>query len=468
MDQAWPWRCLTAERLRLGISARVPFRMRSVLAFLVIALALTVPSAYASPSVRYSSNGGTLYPGPLNDIGSGYRSISLDDVTNATILRDVVDATIDGQRAGMAVRRSIPLAGALALGARALGPLGTAAALYDLYKGLRCTSSPSGFALSCDDGVAPTSPTVTSGWTHTGSTTVWATAEQACRSLITRSPGYTYRYVSGEYCVGTSPTGVETIMGYVSRASCPSGGCSGVLVSCPAGSVLSAVDGRCSGGTVSSLTPEQAASRALPYADPKKAPDAVRDALRQGIDAAPYAQPLPAVGPSSLSGPAKTTTNSAGQSITESTTYNITYSGDSYTYNITNTTTNNTTGETTTTTQQPKTECGVAGKPPCAVKVDEEGTPVWQDRDGSGLDALKAAEAAKRDELMGQVPQPDLGWFGAPPLAECAPFEFPNNMGSLNPCGVVGQTREVMAYLWALVAAWLSFGMIRKAATGGS
>lgn len=450
--------------------------MRSVLAFLVIALALTVPSAYAGPSVKYSSNGGTLSPGPLNDIGAGYRSISLDDVTNATILRDVVDATVGDQRVSMAARRAIPLAGALALGARALGPLGTAAALYDLYKGLRCTSSPSGFALSCDDGLLPVAGKSQYWWSGEGATGY--TSDETCQKAGQRLYGVsTYRtsVVWGPNLVGCGPNGVGEWF-QVWRNQCPAGQVWTAGSGCAAGSPTTGVtcnsslyvDGRCPGGAVSSLTPDQAAARAMPYADPKKAPDAVRDALRQGIDAAPYAQPMPAVGPSSVSGPAKTTTNSSGQSITELTTYNITYSGDSYTYNITNTTTNNTTGETTTTTQQPKTECGVAGKPPCAVKVDEEGTPVWQDRDGSGLDALEAAEAAKRDELMGQVPQPDLGWFGAPPLAECVPFEFPNNMGSLNPCGVVGQTREVMAYLWALVAAWLSFGMIRKAATGGS
>lgn len=444
--------------------------MRSVLAFLVVALALTVPSAYAGPSVKYSSNGGTLSPGPLNDIGAGYRSISLDDVTNATILRDVVDATIDGQKAGMAVRRSIPLAGALALGARALGPLGTAAALYDLYKGLRCASSPSGFALSCDDGL-PTSPQTVGKWQTASPAYVAASGEASCRLYFEGQKAFgsvrDYTYVPRSASQGLCTVYVWGGGGWLPITQYTDLVGTTQVLGCPGG-VAAGLDGRCSGGAVSSLTPDQAASRAMPYADPKKAPDAVRDALRQGIDAAPYAQPLPAVGPSSLSGPAKTTTNSAGQSITESTTYNITYSGDSYTYNITNTTTNNTTGETTTTTQQPKTECGVAGKPPCAVKVDEEGTPTWKDRDGSGLDALKAAEAAKRDELMGQVPQPDLGWFGAPPIAECTPFEFPNNMGSLNPCGVVNQTREVMAYLWALAAAWLSFGMIRKAATGGS
>lgn len=110
--------------------------------------------------------------------------------------------------------------------------------------------------------------------------------------------------------------------------------------------------------------------------------------------------------------------------------------------------------------------CGLPGKPAC--KIDETGTPTWEDKPATVLDALKNAEASKRDELMGKVPEPDLGWFGAPALAECSPFEYPNGIGSLNPCGVVDNVREVMAYLWALAAAWLSFGMIRKAATGGS
>lgn len=430
--------------------------MRSVLAFLVIALALTVPSAHASPSVRYSSNGGTLYPGPLNELGSGYRSIGLDNVTNATILRDVVDATIEGQRAGMAVRRAIPLAGALALGARALGPLGAAATLYDLYQSLRC--APSGGLIVCDEGVVP------EGSGSTQSITVGETGYFEIKQTSVVVFGVSGQTVSksfspGVYQCTTDVFGTDPAYGRSKTCTVPPQS----VPTCAVGP-----DGRCPGGSSVALTPDQAASRALPFADPTKAPQAVRDALSQGIDVAPYAQELPAVGPSSLSGPSSTTTNASGQSVTQGVTYNISYFGDSYTYNITNTTTNNTTGETTTTTQAPKAECGVPGRPPCAVKVDEEGTPAWQDRDGSGLDALKAAEAAKRDELMGQVPQPDLGWFGAPPIAECTPFEYPNGMGSINPCGVVSNVREVMAYLWALAAAWLSFGMIRKAATGGS
>lgn len=434
--------------------------MRSVLAFLVIALALTVPSAYAGPSVKYGNRGGTLSPGPLNTVGDGYRTLSLDDVTNATILNDVVDATIEAEKAAMSVRRAIPLAGALALGARALGPLGVASTLYDLYNGLRC--KPDGTGLLCDDGVAADPYGTGTGvyrlnaaWMNPPGSGGFATPADACKYAAMKM-GTTYHSFANGECYRLAEgrlwayAGVNT-SGTVTGPACTVG-----------------LDGRCPGGALRQLTPEEAAARAMPYADPKKAPGAVRDALRQGIDASPYATPLPAGGPAAIAGPQKTTTNSKGEIITEGDTYNITYSGDSYTYNITNTTTNNTTGETTTTTQQPKTECGVPGKPPCAVKVDEEGTPTWKDRDGSGLDALKAAEAAKRDELMGQVPQPDLGWFGAPPIAECAPFEFPDNMGSLNPCGVVNQTREVMAYLWALAAAWLSFGMIRKAATGGS
>jgi len=105
--------------------------------------------------------------------------------------------------------------------------------------------------------------------------------------------------------------------------------------------------------------------------------------------------------------------------------------------------------------------------PDCNVKVNETGTPEWQQPDNSRLDDIKAADAAKMAEVAQTIPEPDLGWFDAPPLAACRPYPLPNNMGEIDACDVVDSVRSVMAYLWALVAAWMAFGWIRQAVNGG-
>lgn len=432
--------------------------MALLLALLLAAL-LSPSVSYAGPSVRYSERGGSLTPGPLDELGSGYRSVSLDDVTDATILRDVVDATVEGQRTSMATRRAVPLAGALALGARALGPLGAAATLYDLYTSLRCTPGASG--LVCDDGV-PVDPfgagtgvyRLQPSWLNPPGAGGFPSPEAACRhgalamGLVygTFASGQCFQLASGSYIAFAN----------VDTSGVPTNG------ACPVGP-----DGRCPGGALRQLTPEEAAARALPFADPALGPAAVRDALGQGISVAPYAMPLPATGPAALSGNPKVTTNALGQTVNQATTYNITYAGDSYVYNVTTVTTNTTTGETTTTSESPEPQCGLPGKPPCTVSIDETGTPAATPPDLSVFERLKAEDAQKVSEALSSVPEPSFGFIGAPPLVACRPYPLPNEMGEINACGVVDTVRELMGFLWALTAAWISIGWIREAVNGG-
>lgn len=131
---------------------------------------------------------------------------------------------------------------------------------------------------------------------------------------------------------------------------------------------------------------------------------------------------------------------------------------------------------TSTETEEPtpfEMPCGVAGKPACLVKVDPEDTPVYSEPVVPHKPAdLITEDGTKRNETAASVQAPTFGFIGAPPIAECTPFDYPQDsmgtqMGSVNPCGVVNTVRQIMGYIWALGAAWLSLGMIRKTITGG-
>lgn len=201
--------------------------------------------------------------------------------------------------------------------------------------------------------------------------------------------------------------------------------------------------------------------------DPGKAPDIWDDALPGGIP--DTADPPVLSGPPSVSGPSSSSQSTPGGSSTSTTTYNFTYNNGTVTITQTTTTSNSDGSTTTTQSDVPadKPLCGVPGYPSCEVSVDEAGTPEWEQPDNSRLDEIKAADAAKMNEVAQTIPDPDLGWFGAPPIAACRKIVFPHGIGEADPCGVVDSVRSVMAYLWAIVAAWMSFGWIRQAVNGG-
>lgn len=349
---------------------------------LFIALVFNVPAfAGALPSYSPTPSGGTLSPGSFSNVGDAFRTWASNDAGDV-FTSDRVRVAVGAANADMFANRRIPWSSVLGLGARALTGLGAAALLYDAYRGIRCL--PDGMQFLCDLGLAGV--TASSGWVHSGSTTVYATAEAACRAMILRNPGYTYKYVTGEYCVGNSPTGVETIMGFVSRASCPSGGCVGATYTCPGGAPAD-LDNRCAGGAMQSLSPDDVAAKIAPYADSfkPKAVDITKQAIGAGHDAAPYTQPQTATGPSSITQPqtqvvTKTATGTT-QISTITTTNNITYQGD--TYNITNVTTKkNPDGSEETTTEQQK-DLSQCAKSPNSLACVDLGTPstespTWQ------------------------------------------------------------------------------------------
>lgn len=203
---------------------------------------------------------------------------------------------------------------------------------------------------------------------------------------------------------------------------------------------------------------------------PDKVPGIVGEGVGAGVPAP--SSPPQLSGPPSVSapGPSTTTTTPGGSSATTNTTstVNIIYNGSQVIFNEVTTTTNPD-GSVTQTTDQPSLDwlCGVAGMPDCNVKVNEAGTPEWRQPDNTKLDGIKAADAAKLEEVAQTIPTPDLGWFDAPPIAACRKIVFPHGIGEADPCGVVDSVRSVMAYLWALVASWMAFGWIRQAVNGG-
>jgi len=217
----------------------------------------------------------------------------------------------------------------------------------------------------------------------------------------------------------------------------------------------------------------------------------VKDALVAG-DALAVGSPVVS-GPATA--PVSTTTTvdpATGNTTTTIVQISNTYSGPTVTTTTTQTTSvkNTSTGApvgqpTTTTTAAPVTPvesspsaepapfampCGVAGTPPCGVKVDEDDTPdeVDEEEFKPMLDEAKQAQEELLDTVAGDADKSSLfdgfsDLFVTPALAECVPLEIPGDRGSIDPCGTVGGARAIMAYIWALSGLGLCLHMVRKA-----
>lgn len=102
--------------------------------------------------------------------------------------------------------------------------------------------------------------------------------------------------------------------------------------------------------------------------------------------------------------------------------------------------------------------CGAPGQPPC--KLDESGTP-GTFSPNNGVKDYKDKMDQQREQIKGAGDGVFGGlnvFFSAPPVVGCTPFTLPNEMGAIDPCGVVDGVRAVMAYLWAIAALWLCPG----------
>lgn len=296
----------------------------------------------ALPSYSGGASGGTLVPGGLSSIGGDYRTIASNtNVAGETLLADKVRVGVGAANADMYANRAISLRNAMAMGARALPLIGTAALAYSLYDSLGCHwSSSSG--LQCDMGAAPLS---SPGYRYQSA------ANQSSPFYDTQAEVIVGSLTNGATLVSYScpviPQGSQAtctfkyrhINGTVYDAAIGVAYLSTTVKTCPGG-VKVRPDQMCNGGSIQTLTPEAAADKVLPYASPASALDIVKQALQNGVNAAPYVSVRPATGPAILTQPATTKTvtaaNGTSQVQTSQVTNNITYAGD--TYNIMNTT----------------------------------------------------------------------------------------------------------------------------------
>lgn len=96
-------------------------------------------------------------------------------------------------------------------------------------------------------------------------------------------------------------------------------------------------------------------------------------------------------------------------------------------------------------------ECGIAGKPPCSVKVDETGTP----SDISGINSNKTALETAMDQIkdkFGEVSQPkqwSVVWNYQLPSGACSPLQFGGQRfsTSLDICKPLGYVRDLWSYV---------------------
>lgn len=199
-------------------------------------------------------------------------------------------------------------------------------------------------------------------------------------------------------------------------------------------------------------------------------------------------EPVTVTGPSTSEGRQTVTKNTTNNTTkTETVSHQHTYQGANVqTTTVTSTTVVNNIDNSvvnqetkTESPEVPKTEsCGLPGRPVCAVKVDESGTPtdVAENKYQPKADAVKASQEAGLDHMKtpGDTSGMFSGWntfFGTPAMVTCTPIALPaykgTSMGSLDPCPVVDGMREVMAYLWAAGGLFLCLGMIRQTVQGG-
>ncbi len=370
-------------------------------------------------------------------------------------------------------------------GSGVIGVLGLGVAAYDLAKELGYTldnSSGSTSVVVADPNAIPSSGTY---WKTQSGTIMYAwSTEQLCRNWASAN-GYVYvgsgSGVVGGACQATlngNARGVTYTAHTPQPFSCPAGQYPGPT-SC-------AVSPPSNPSTVQALADSIAAKSGWPANS--KLGATVRDAIASG-DALAVESPV-VTGPATA--PVSTTTTVdpvTGNTTTTVVTISNTYSGPTVTTTTTQTTTiTNPQGApigdpTVTTTAQPVTPtvtgpeetpsltlpCGIAGLPPCNVKVDEQGTPneLAEDRFKPMLDEGKQAQEDLLEQVKGDADKSFFDGFAdlfvTPPLAECVPLEIPGDRGSIDPCGTVGGARAIMAYIWALSGLALCLHMVRSA-----
>lgn len=318
--------------------------------------------ALVSPSVSYSGSAGRLAMGSLNQVGSAFRTWAANPAAIGEVLiKDSVIARVGAANASMYAVKAVPWLGVLTLAAKALPFVGAAAMAYSIYDALRCHKSDNGSAgLSCDPGKPSSMQKAYCFYPSTGR--ICSPSPMGASMLIAAIAYNGYQTSPGPdtTCVqaGTGikgcyvrywvdmPDPKDTVYHWAKfePAEEQALNCDDNKVGTTYTPSQLGPDGKCTSlAPTVNTSPEDAAAKVMPYAKPADAP-AILPQIAPYVDISPYAEPRPAVGPASVTGPVETTTTQPAtgpaQTTTQTPVYNITYSGDTYTYTTVNNTVN--------------------------------------------------------------------------------------------------------------------------------
>lgn len=323
---------------------------------LVLALAPFQVDAQSLPSYTGGASGGTLRAGSMKASVDAWRTYAANS-SGYVKIADKVRVPIGAANADMFVTRGLPFRNVMALGARAIPILGTAALAYGIYEAMGCHFS--GGSFKCDMGIEPKAPGVlkkykANAYYSTPADVAWAgTVADSCAAVANyftdsstlfecEVDGEWYRYKQTRKSNGQQVSVTGWSRSFSTRDETTGGGCEGGVNTRP--------DGRCPGGNVEDKSPDDAADHVAPKVDPGALPGGatpdgiVKQAQGSGVDAEPYVEPLPATGPDKVTQPPvveqTTSPNGTVQVSTTTVTNNITYNGDNYVITNTTTTTN--------------------------------------------------------------------------------------------------------------------------------
>lgn len=455
--------------------------LRALCVFLVLLCLFSLANAQ---DFDYSANGGRVRNLGLDSLRQAEGRLVWQNVMAAGAATGdakatlALSATVESRAVAMSAARTVPWAAVAGAAAKVLPIAGAAWTAYEAANLVRCYATSGN--IFCDPGAEP-AETMLPVWVTNGHTA--ASAESSCAAfvagnfadpryrIVLRDPpqfndGYPVyscnRFdgiTNGQEVYGGNYT--TTVNGQtVPGTECPASiDASNPANNIPAGSPVGP-DGKCPTARYNhgAATEAQVASKIQQYADKSKAALIAAEATGAGKDLSPSAGPASLTGPATSTAPPRvsTTTNPDGSTQTQSQQRqaNITYQGDSYTYNISNVTTTTNNGGTTTTetSEQPEVDvCGLPGKPPC--KIDETGTPTESGLDPAQAteDALAQAKAFAQDPVGSLPPHPELNWTFSLPTG-CAPI--PVGMGdfleAIDICQFQPMFHEIMSIVWVM------------------
>jgi len=235
-------------------------------------------------------------------------------------------------------------------------------------------------------------------------------------------------------------------------------------------------------------SPAQVATRLAPYLTGSQLEEYAKDTGDAGVVIAPALVPQTTTGPATVALPQTTTTATAPDGTVTTRvvtpTANVTYQGDTVTWNISTTTTTTvaapgvapvvtveTTGVQSAPGAQPappteeKDTCGMPGTPQC--KIDEAGTPATSPDKVAEVEPLIAPLAA----LVAVMPAlPALSWgftlpssCGVIPLPAFAPF-----LASVDVCPFQPMFHDVMTVVWVLGGLFGAIGIFWREQFAGT